>query len=1489
MNTYFYWCLNISCFVQYVSFRSDTSTLLNTANPTETPVETEIDTDIENSSRLHILRLQLLERLTEYLPKLRNVDGIRAVPFLQVVLQLTTDLDGHSERDRTCFNSLLAAIIIELQLNNKTSKDVCERNNQKEVQLVLMKLLSVFMGRCKSTSTQSGSGKVTTGDNSTFVSRTTATILHKANIISYCNSLLEVLLNYWQNTVPEDNKNTVTGNLLKEHSSKALPDMTPFFMKQFIKESGPDFFVTYPEILTEMALRLPYQVHKYSDVTEKISIAFNDSWYQYLCEYMMTSQIPSVRRQVRKLLLFICGSKEKYRYHRDLHALKKHLQGVIACCVRGGYESIQDVHHSLSLNYDIQVDLVEHLKSCLEIAVNRTGNWQKFCIQQDTIITLLIQMSCLLDEGVAPTILHLLQCAIASGKKQEGSGSSTSKQRKEREKSDDSVTDAIFEETNSVTLVEQINKQVSKKVFARFVKTFMLETNTTSVRWQAHTLILAIYNNSKTPEQESLLELLWNLWPTVPNFGRKASQFVDLLGYFSLKFFQGNFVVPQVTEYVEKAVSILMTQNELLAHHPNANLYAHMSQFVELEGYYLESEPCLVCNNPEVALSTIKLSSLKVDSKFTTTTQIVKLLSSHIISKITVRIGDLKRTKMVRTINIYYNNRTVQAIVELKNKPALWHKAKKVTVPSGQTEVKIEFPLPVIACNLMIEYANFYENIQASSETLQCPRCSAAVPANPGVCANCGENVFQCHKCRAINYDEKDPFLCHACGFCKYAKFDFTLLAKPCCAIEPIENDDDRKKTVANINTLLEKADRVYKQLIANKPHLEGLVLKITEHRTDRQKDEASASGSSSGTSQAVAPAAQGQVKVNKTIQMLAQQYCNECKTSFEELSKIIQRVLVSRKELVAYDRKHRDLEYPNLKIVQKPECSAFNTRCYGCSTAATEHCLTLLRALASNPTTREILCSKGLIQELVWNNLRKGSIQIQDEVKQLLCVLTRDNALSTEELCHLLMNRISLSLNGHVNSCDLGTSVRHEISLLAAMVQKEDECWELKLRCMMRLFLKACEDSRNPLVMESIILPCLKILQNLMKSDKQQTSTKALSGTTIDVHKFLDNEQGHTFVDWRSRFPQKSEQIKELPSDKKDIRKYYLSEKYLKKWRRQMHKNNGFSLLEIEDSTWLKSVLFNTSSRLAREVACNIVVLMCNSHERKKEILVLLTCFLEELGTAGESSAEFLKSYHSLIAGQPWKEFLTLQGVLMVLADLITSEIAQLHYLEATTLTSDLAQGYALNQLTELLASFLDDPAIRRHYKGRLVGAVLNGYLSLRRLVVQRTRLIDETQEKLLELLEDMTTGTEEETKSFMAICIETVEKHSVHDILTPVFIFERLCSIIYPEENDVDEFFLTLEKDPQQEDFLQGRMLGRPYSSSEAGMGPLMRDIKNKICQDCELVALLEDDNGMELLVNNKIISLDLPVKDVFKKVKFLFQLIMNHYCNVNKSSQF
>ena len=67
-------------------------------------------------------------------------------------------------------------------------------------------------------------------------------------------------------------------------------------------------------------------------------------------------------------------------------------------------------------------------------------------------------------------------------------------------------------------------------------------------------------------------------------------------------------------------------------------------------------------------------------------------------------------------------------------------------------------------------------------------------------------------------------------------------------------------------------------------------------------------------------------------------------------------------------------------------------------------------------------------------------------------------------------------------------------------------------------------------------------------------------------------------------------------------------------------------------------------------------------------------------------------------------------------------------------------------------------------------------------RLVVQRTKRIDETQQLLLDMLEDLTSGTDQERQEFMAVCVETLNNFKKSDMLTPIFVFERLCSIIHP-----------------------------------------------------------------------------------------------------------
>ena len=60
---------------------------------------------------------------------------------------------------------------------------------------------------------------------------------------------------------------------------------------------------------------------------------------------------------------------------------------------------------------------------------------------------------------------------------------------------------------------------------------------------------------------------------------------------------------------------------------------------------------------------------------------------------------------------------------------------------------------------------------------------------------------------------------------------------------------------------------------------------------------------------------------------------------------------------------------------------------------------------------------------------------------------------------------------------------------------------------------------------------------------------------------------------------------------------------------------------------------------------------------------------------------------------------------------------------------------------------------------------------------------------------------------------------------------------------------------------------MTKNPYSSAE--IGPLMRDVKNKICHQLDLLGLLEDDFGMELLVVGNLVSLNLPVRLVYESL--------------------
>lgn len=68
-----------------------------------------------------MVRLMLLERLLQHLSQLHNVGGVQAIPYMQVILMLTSDLDGEDEKDKGALDELLAQLIAELSMHKKVS------------------------------------------------------------------------------------------------------------------------------------------------------------------------------------------------------------------------------------------------------------------------------------------------------------------------------------------------------------------------------------------------------------------------------------------------------------------------------------------------------------------------------------------------------------------------------------------------------------------------------------------------------------------------------------------------------------------------------------------------------------------------------------------------------------------------------------------------------------------------------------------------------------------------------------------------------------------------------------------------------------------------------------------------------------------------------------------------------------------------------------------------------------------------------------------------------------------------------------------------------------------------------------------------------------------------------------------------------------------------------------------------------------------------
>ncbi|KAL6961117.1 RING-type E3 ubiquitin transferase [Sarracenia purpurea var. burkii] len=1396
-----------------------------------------------------LLLSELLEQLKGWM---EITSGMRAIPVMQLFYRLSSAVGGpfvgNSEPESLNLEKLVRWFLDEINLSKPFAAK--SRSSFGEITILVFMFFTLMLRNWHQPGTDvsmpKSSGTTDTHDKSitqVLPSTSTATSsslydqektdfasqLHQACgslrhqvFVNYLMDILQQLVHVFKSqNVNFDNGHGSNpglgcGALLIVRRELPAGNFSPFFSDSYAKSHRTDIFVDYHRLLLENTFRLVYSLvrpEKHDKAGEKEK-AFKissgkdlklDGYQDVLCSYINNPHTTFVRRYARRLFLHLCGSKTHYYSVRDswqfsseVKRLYKHINK------SGGFQN--------PVPYERSVKIVKCLSTIAEVAAARPRNWQKFCLRHGDVLPFLMDGVFYFGEESVIQTLKLLNLAFYTGKDISHSlqkteigdtGASSNKsgmhslESKKKKKGEDGTESGSEKPYLDMEPVVDIFTAKGGDTLRPFIDCFLLEWNSSSVRSEAKYVLYGIWHHGKQSFKESMLTALLQKVNCLPMYGQNIIEYTELVT-FLLGRIPDNISKQQNGEIVDRCLTpdvircifeTLHSQNELLANHPNSRIYNTLSGLVEFDGYYLESEPCVACSSPEVPYTRMKLESLKSETKFTDNRIIVKCTGSYTIQSVTMNVHDARKSKSVKVLNLYYNNRPVADLSELKNNWSLWKRAKSCHLAFNQTELKVDFPIPITACNFMIELDSFYENLQALSlEPFQCPRCNRPVTDKHGICGNCHENAYQCRQCRNINYENLDSFLCNECGYSKYGRFEFNFMAKPSFTFDGMENEDDMKRGLAAIESESENAHRRYQQLLGFKKPLLKIVSSIGENEMDSQQKDS--------VQQMMVSLPGPSCKINRKIALLGVLYGEKCKAAFDSVSKSVQTLQGLRQVLMNY-------------LHQKNSVNAVASSRFV--------------VLSNHPNSKKQLVSAGILSELFENNIHQGPKTARVQARAALCAFSEGDLNAVTELNNLVQKKVLYCLEHH-RSMDIALATREELLLLSEVCSLADEFWESRLRVVFQLLFSSIKlGAKHPAISEHVILPCLRIIAQACTppkpdaTDKEQgmgkltsvsdenlnpsgPSSGLVSGSKsvpeslekswdgsqktqdIQLLSYSEWEKGASYLDFVRRQYKACQAVK--GGQRSRPQRYdYLALKYALRWKRRACRTKS-ELTSFELGSWVTELVLSACSQSIRSEMCMLISLLCGqSSSRRFRLLNLLMSLLPATLSAGENAAEYFEMLFKMIDPEDARLFLTVRGCLTTICKLITQEVSNVESLERS-LHIDISQGFILHKLIELLGKFLDVPNIRsRFMREKLLSQVLEAFIIIRGLIVQKTKLISDCNRHLKDLLDSLLLESNENKRQFIKACINGLQIHGVERKgRASLFILEQLCKSDLP-----------------------------------------------------------------------------------------------------------
>lgn len=316
---------------------------------------------------------------------------------------------------------------------------------------------------------------------------------------------------------------------------------------------------------------------------------------------------------------------------------------------------------------------------------------------------------------------------------------------------------------------------------------------------------------------------------------------------------------------------------------------------------------------------------------------------------------------------------------------------------------------------------------------------------------------------------------------------------------------------------------------------------------------------------------------------------------------------------------------------------------------------------------------------------------------------------------------------------------------LLTELCSIRDELWPTRVHLLFRVLFRSMNNLASAFVCERVLLPVLRLISRLASNEAAPAPKPkpTFSSSSISPVALLDpspvssvptligsasepaaSQQRpsdrivHPHVslcigDWL-RSPDtvyeawagRTASIVVEPSAAPAARALALARKYSARWRRK-EISNATSKSAPGASSWLCRLLLCEASQSVREEAAGLLSTLADgSNERALTFLDILLGMLPGACASPRSSAEYFDLLRGLMTSPSRKLYMVAHGSLSLFCTLIHQEAQRIREQEKSSMV-DMAQGFALKTILDLLGSLLELPTVLAKFKRALASAI--------------------------------------------------------------------------------------------------------------------------------------------------------------------------------------